>query len=345
MIKSAHIRNYQSWKDVVLNLVPGINVIVGTSDSGKSALLRAIGWVVFNRPQGTSFIRHGADSASVELDLTRTGIVSRSRGKSANQYRIGESLEEVVLNAVRGDVPEEVSRVLCMGELNIQKQLDSPFLLSLSQPDVARTLNEIANLSMVDTAMARAAACIRDNQLKLRMEGEREAELTAESQNYRHLAGVRIKMDVVKAGAGELKGRIVRERDLTQVLESIQTVESELMTMPQWPDLTEMELTATQIKAADHSIRDLSLMIRYVETAQQGLASLPAVPDLTPAEKAAEEWTKVRTRGMALKDLLGCIAASQGELAAAKVVESETIKQYNDTRPKECPLCGSPWKK
>jgi len=57
MIKYLQIQNFQSHKDSLLEFDPGVNVIVGSSDSGKTAVIRALRWLVWNRPSGDAFRR------------------------------------------------------------------------------------------------------------------------------------------------------------------------------------------------------------------------------------------------------------------------------------------------
>ena len=52
MIDKIKIENIQSHKNTELNLSNGINVIVGSSNNGKSAILRALYWAIYNRPLG-----------------------------------------------------------------------------------------------------------------------------------------------------------------------------------------------------------------------------------------------------------------------------------------------------
>ena len=52
MIKRIKIENIQSHKETELELSSGINAIVGSSNNGKSAILRAFYWLVYNRPLG-----------------------------------------------------------------------------------------------------------------------------------------------------------------------------------------------------------------------------------------------------------------------------------------------------
>ena len=52
MIRKLNIQNIQSHKNTELEFSPGINAIVGSSNNGKSAILRALYWVRYNRPLG-----------------------------------------------------------------------------------------------------------------------------------------------------------------------------------------------------------------------------------------------------------------------------------------------------
>jgi len=46
MINSLTIQNFQSHKNTTLEFDNGINIIIGQSDSGKTAIIRALNWVI-----------------------------------------------------------------------------------------------------------------------------------------------------------------------------------------------------------------------------------------------------------------------------------------------------------
>lgn len=48
-IKSIIIKNFQSHANTELELCDGVNVILGNSDVGKTAILRALGWIFLDR--------------------------------------------------------------------------------------------------------------------------------------------------------------------------------------------------------------------------------------------------------------------------------------------------------
>src|SRR5665647_764854 len=80
MIKSLEIHNVQSHKDTFLEFDPGVNVIIGSSDSGKTAILRAIKKVVFNRPLGDSFISNWAKEYFIRI-TTSEDTITRSKDR------------------------------------------------------------------------------------------------------------------------------------------------------------------------------------------------------------------------------------------------------------------------
>ena len=158
MIRNIKIENIQSHKKTEFEFSSGINAIVGSSNNGKSAVLRALYWAVYNRPLGTdTLLSHWATdkkgnqiapmSVTVEND---NGTVTRRRTKTENQY-IVNGME---LNVVKADVPEQVEKLLCLGDTNIQKQQDAPFLLSMTSGQVAQYFNKTVRLDVIDKVLS-----------------------------------------------------------------------------------------------------------------------------------------------------------------------------------------------
>jgi exonuclease SbcC len=160
MIESLLLSNFQSHEETRLDFVPGVNVIIGSSNSGKSALMRGLFWVLNNRPSGTAFVSHWnqdkkgepVDNTEVMVTTKEGGEVLRIRAKGANAYLIDGKTAE----AIRTDVPPEVIEVLNMNDINVQRQMDGPFLLSESSAEVARFFNRIIHLDVIDTVLAEA---------------------------------------------------------------------------------------------------------------------------------------------------------------------------------------------
>ena len=71
-IKSVKIENFANHKDTFVTLEPGTNIITGTSDSGKTAFVRALMFVLDNMSSGTSYVNKltKAKFAKVTVEFT-----------------------------------------------------------------------------------------------------------------------------------------------------------------------------------------------------------------------------------------------------------------------------------
>jgi exonuclease SbcC len=162
ILNSIHIKGFQSHVDTTLNFHSGLNVIVGPSDNGKSASLRALWWLLYNEPSGTEFFNDGTKTQSVEADFMSARI-KRSRTKTnAGTYTItkpGE--EEVVLKGFGKKVPLKVIEAHQMPQVmvldsnesvNIARQRDPDFLMGVTPSVRVGLLNVLAGVNVADEA-------------------------------------------------------------------------------------------------------------------------------------------------------------------------------------------------
>ena len=167
MIENLTIKNFQSHKDTELTFSPGINAITGTSDSGKSAILRALKLLTNNRPRGIAFRTFdylkpkGPTEVTLTIDKT---VIKRIRDKNTNQYKLGKE----VFDTVKSDVPEEVTQFLNLHETAVQGQHESYFLLQNSPGEVAKKLNKIANLEIIDFVLKSVNSNINENNREIK---------------------------------------------------------------------------------------------------------------------------------------------------------------------------------
>lgn len=170
MIKSLKIENFQTHKRRRIKFEK-ITSIVGSTDTGKSAIIRALRWALLNQPNGNDFIRWGAKEARVQVDIGEA-TVKRTRGKTKNLYE----LDEEEYKAFGSSVPDSIQKTCAVTDLNFQAQMDAPFWFSLSNGEVSRQLNAVVDLGIMDDALSKAANLLR----KARWEQEqREKDLEA----------------------------------------------------------------------------------------------------------------------------------------------------------------------
>lgn len=146
MLKSIVIKNFQSHKKTIIKLVKGVNVIIGKSQAGKTAILRALNIVRTNRPSGSRFVRHGENEVLTTIRTMEGDKVSLKKTPTERIYIVNDSKFRKFGTAV----PEEVSEVLRMSDVNIQSQLDSPFLVTSTGGEVTKTINRITKAEKVD---------------------------------------------------------------------------------------------------------------------------------------------------------------------------------------------------
>lgn len=129
------IRNYQNIRKAKLEFIPGLNVLVGESSNGKSAVLRAIQTALFNfsRP---SHVTKGETQSAVGIKYNGHEIIWRRDNTAASPmtYRVDG---KVLAKLGRGQPPiiAELTRIREVElddekiRLNYSKQMSYPFLL------------------------------------------------------------------------------------------------------------------------------------------------------------------------------------------------------------------------
>lgn len=153
------VSNFQSLESADIEL-GSFTVIVGPSNSGKSALLRALRAVVRNVNTPAS-VRAGKTAFTAQVRFGGTDVVLE-RGRSQSTYRVilPDGVEEVYAKAGRA-VPEDVQQVLGLPtpqgpDLTFSSQIDPPFLLSETGTTAAKMLGDLTNVSKLHAAAREA---------------------------------------------------------------------------------------------------------------------------------------------------------------------------------------------
>lgn len=165
-IKSIELQNFQSHKKTEIKPAPPgqLTVIVGPSDSGKTALIRGLKWLAYNNPQGNDFIRVGTSGTLVSAFMADESKVSRYRTKGGvNRYLLEpQGKTEQVFEGFGSAVPLEIQQALEIAPidvgdmefmLNLSEQLDGPFLGNqVSASARAKVLGKLSGVEEVDYA-------------------------------------------------------------------------------------------------------------------------------------------------------------------------------------------------
>ena len=328
MITKIEIKNFQSHKNTVLDFDKGVNVICGESDNGKSAVIRAIRWVVENYPQGTDKINSTwnddfKEPLSVKL-YTEKGYVERIRDKKRNGYNICKNGEkEIVFDAIGKGVPKEVTDFLNVSDVNFQFQLDPPYLLSKTPGQASEYLNEIVHLDSIDKIMSIADSDKRQLSSEQKTVESDIKKLEDDLKNYEWVdeadklcTRTRKLQDMVH----ECEGQVLNLNSYIEQYESLSIV-----------DLSEHNKLIKQIE--DISIPDYSELENSIKSFEECI-----VVDLSEHNKLINEIDSIiiqDTKELALS-IVEYDTLSINILRYEK--EIEDLKNY---LPDICPYCGS----
>lgn len=153
MLKSIRLHNFRSHKDTFLEFSQGMNAIIGDTQAGKSAILKAINWVKNNRPLNDNIFYEDSKKAFVEIEFTENNKIKlekkRTISKSGNVkidsiYYVNDTKLEVFNKTP----PKEVTDIFNLSEINIQNQSESSFLITDTPGEIARKINEVTNLDV-----------------------------------------------------------------------------------------------------------------------------------------------------------------------------------------------------
>lgn len=261
MIKSIVINNYQSHKKTIIKLVEGVNVIVGKSQAGKTAILRALNWVLTNRPSGSRFVRHGESNTSVTVRTFEGNKVTLKLTPKGRSYFVNGTPYRKFGKAI----PESVGEVLRMSSINIQSQLESPFLVTSSGTEIAKAINRITKAEKVDRWLASITSEINT----IRRDGDAvENELSEIKTELDGLAHI----NKLAKKVGEAKGVLFKRRkiirkwnDLRKLYIQYQKYSEQLEPLQIIDDLLpEVEAASTKLRDAEELREDAAVASRFI---------------------------------------------------------------------------------
>jgi len=179
MIKTIEIGNFQSHSGTVLELSNGVNIIKGRSHSGKSSIVRALKWCLLNQPRGdyfVSFFKNKKDSTMVGVGFSEDTYLIRERGSNTNCYQFGYDEENSTIDP-GADLPEEVTNISNISSINFQTQDEQHFLFKESPGKVARELNKIVGLDIIDRSISNLNKIENENKITVKNAEKEKGEI------------------------------------------------------------------------------------------------------------------------------------------------------------------------
>jgi len=351
MIKSVRLQNFQSHEDTYVEFQPGVNVIIGQSDSGKTAILRGLRWVIENKPSGDEYRSHWGGDTRVTLELYDGTVIIREKGKGGRNAYTMNGVEYVAFGQ---DVPEDIKKVLNMSDVNRQGQMDAPYLLSETSGAIAQHFNKVANLDVIDHATSYINKKINSISADITHHARNVDTYKAELEGLPDIEQMEKLVLRHEKYEAEKERKMADKRNLVRAVYRMQEVEDKL---------SQFTAVAGKIELVDRLLlliqkkkeveQELSSTSRVVHRFRVNRASLKALPKnqdkrlgmiqtMLELYEKRKETAHTRQNVQELCIRIHTTKINQ-EKASIRLKELET--QYKEHFPDECPLCGTIQKK
>lgn len=356
MINSIKIQNFQSHKDTQLEFHPGVNIIVGSTDSGKSAIIRALRFVVWNKPQGEGFRSHWGGDTEVVVETEEvwvTRMKSKTKSSYAIHYPVDTGKEPTIYKAFGADVPDEIEAVFNMSEINLQSQLDSPFLLSDTAGEVAKHFNRIAHIEKIDQATKKVKSKIQNltNTIVHKKQEIERQEL--DLSEYEYLDKMEIEVEGVEEMESKNKALRNRRRGLLSLVDDVHAIQSREQ---QLESLLELEVLVLRVEGLYNDQKQvvaqfeaLDAHLHELEGLEVGLAEntrkISVEPFLNDALRLLKEKKAVTAERDELLRYITAYRRADTELGKWPGLLAGFEKEFEQEFPDRCPLCDTPHKK
>ena len=364
--------DFQSHKNTVINFNKGFNCVVGSTNSGKSSIIRALKYILCGEPWEKSFVRNGRDVAklSIEMDGHK---VERTKGEDANEYcldgvpykNFGVAVPGDVTNALRLNTIQIDDKSI---NLNFADQLDSLFLIDDSDTTKAKLLNKLSGLDKIDDAMKGLAEDKREcvNEIKILVKDNEETiEILKkyvdvdekkkivydldimlggfEKDNAKLIELYAIKENVAKWKAGKTEIRSIEAQiaaietlDLEQTQEDLSELSSKYTeTINTIAAISEVSRLEKEISSIESSLKKYELTSTdMIDKLERGLDELKSGADALTVVK--DLYRSVRTERLGINE-------TKEQLEAEDLSYKDNYSKYEKILRANnvCPTCGS----
>ena len=144
-------RDFQSWKQFDLR-VSGFTIIVGSSNRGKTAIVRALRGILRNQVSA-AFVRHGQKTVDLSLEVEGGPTATLQRGKTTSYTVNGEDFAKLA-----GGVPKPLQDLnvheITVGTTKLDPtfagQFDSQFMMALTPGDLNAVFGLFSNTEQLN---------------------------------------------------------------------------------------------------------------------------------------------------------------------------------------------------
>jgi exonuclease SbcC len=356
MITKLEINNYLSHKHSEFTFVNGVNVLVGLSDAGKSAVMNALRWVMRNEPSGDSFRSWWGGSTYVKIVIDDVYEITRLRNDQENGYILCNLKNETVkshFNAIKNGVPEEIATILNIDETNIQTQLSTHFLLSNTPGEVAKHFNKVAKLDKIDLANSNINSWINTINQDIKYKSEELTKNTDKLATFNYLEKLETEVEVLENMQNQLLNQQNNAKKLEKLIIKLETIEVEIAEQQKIleiePYVNNLLDLYSKRKELEVRYSKLSKIIKSIESTQAEIEEneklIPVGNIIDDLLQLYSERKQKQTEYNKLEKLIINIENAQNDIQISEKHYMVFYKQLKDNMPEQCPFCEQTIKK
>lgn len=151
-------------------------------------------------------------------------VLTRQAGKGGNLYY----RNKLKFAAVGTSIPIEIEQALNFKDVNLQLQLDSPFLLSESPGEVARYFNKIAHIDQIDIGLKKIQSQINNINATINADKDEEARIKSDLEQYEYLNTAEAELEVLEDMQSRFEQTCNFANKLSGIILSIEKVNVEI---------------------------------------------------------------------------------------------------------------------
>lgn len=262
MINKLTIQNFQSHFDTELVFDKGVNIIIGSSDTGKSAIVRSIKLLKDNRPLGDTYISDWGGATSIIINVDDNRLIKRTKSDNENSYSTIIDNDYQEYSGFGTNVPDNIQKLLNLSDLNMQYQLDPIFLVSKSNTEIARYLNEIIDLSSIDVSLSSIEKAKRKEKSDLKYTDDNLDRLYKKIEGFSNLPELENLVEKLKLVTYEVTKLEKKHVELKKIVDGYNQLKE--INIPE-SMFTDMETIKNEYKLLENMQKYLCFLKKYLK--------------------------------------------------------------------------------
>ena len=336
MLESLTLKGFQKHKCLKIEFDPRITTLVGRTGTGKSGAFRGLKQICLNHLRTTRHITWGLDKCTLILRVDNRKI-GKIRTESRNLYRIEGNPQPY--RAFGVGVPEDISSILRVSEESFQSQISIPFWLAESGPQVAKNLNSIVSLEVIDETLSALATEARKARHTVQVNTSRLLQVEKEYSKLQYVPSLHQELGALEKKEKSLQEKklsIARLRGILATLTSTRSLAKD--SQKRLLETRKVYLLCERARAIQEKREALEKLLKELEISSR--KRILKLPDFSYLEKKRKTLETLKLQKNSLSSLVSSLELSlesRKDLTTRLREEENKLGEY--LKDYGCPVC------